>query len=901
MNTTSAVHFVNLSCPSKWTSFQARPVQVGEQETFAELKVKVLTKMNLLKEMSCYIIAIFYESYSKGARYCMKPITIPHDNQCIIEKLLLEESTWYSKVKLVLLDYRLRKSWKTMVNFREIGSHKFITDTLQQKVSVDPIENIINNSTMIYDVDRTRNNDELCFPDAMQQSLSNIALKQGTLKRKVVENYTGKEVWKETSVFLCENRMWFRNQRSTDEIGEISFVELLTTTTAFIRKDLGSGDFMVVNYDDGNYSSILRAKNSNDAIEWVRAIIERKTLISDNDAILTAETFISSNEETVASRELGELLNVISFENMIDNNYLRSKYRAFLASRNCDHFMKFWERCEDYYHGHPQSPQRFAANTNAPLPFKASEINAIAKDIFNCFLKQNAGNATPLISNSEMLKLQEKINQESEKGTVSSTIFKDVQQTVLCHIRNNYYSDFLTSQDSRKIIQSAVYATARGSDNIMTKCVEPPVSENTNDVFRIVRRISAKPDISTNKGINNIYNVTIADITSPDWRRLEDLDAASVSWLPDQWWIQRGRNFTWENKQNFIRPRWLFDSYDAAMDALHLQLQPYYDQKSQEDKILSQNKLEFRPFSLEITNNPHLRRRLSLGTVSSTIQKYTQPCTVNANFTSRGTVIYFGVIHCRYYERYISRLSELSETDNKATEDNHNWNYNYGVLMESLGHGQLLLYDPVAFVLHTIIHLKNVTEISPSTLACSGIDLKDNSGLIWRMIPVGVDSYDSSISLQRWLSYLRLYSSPESKHINILKSGSLSKRGKLNTNYRRRHFVMFSNHFFRYFKDSSIGTVCKGCIDFRSVKSVAHAESGGMGWISPKKVLEKDIILKTSSRIWAIRADTVEEASEWFELFNTILEKSKTENSTNPSIVNNAFQSRIIDDDDDSD
>jgi hypothetical protein len=293
------VYFIKLSCPSKWGSSQSRPIQVSANETFDDLKIKVLTKMNLLKEASYYVIAIFYESYAKGSAWKMKPISIPHGNQCIIEKILLEESNWYSKVKLVMLDYRLRRSWKSMVDFRDTGSSKSIVDSLKPIVLADPIESIlVNNSSMMYDVDRTRNNDAVCLPDAMQQSLSNIALRQGTLKRKVVENYTGKEVWKETTVFLCENRIWYRSQRSTDDISEISFIELLTTTTAFVRKDLGSGDFMVVNYDDGNYSSIFRAKNADDATEWVRAIIERKTLQSLSRGQRTSIVSIVTPEST---------------------------------------------------------------------------------------------------------------------------------------------------------------------------------------------------------------------------------------------------------------------------------------------------------------------------------------------------------------------------------------------------------------------------------------------------------------------------------------------------------------------------------------------------------------------------------------------------------------------------
>jgi hypothetical protein len=222
--------------------------------------------------------------------------------------------------------------------------------------------------------------------------------------------------------------------------------------------------------------------------------------------------------------------------------------------------------------------------------------------------------------------------------------------------------------------------------------------------------------------------------------------------------------------------------------------------------------------------------------------------------------------------------------------------------MEYQGQGNLMLFEQLTFARQSCIQLKNVVEISPSTLAYQGIDLKDSLGLVWRMIPVGTDSYDSSISQQRWLSYLRLYSSPQSKHVDIVKSGWLSKRGKINTNYRRRYFIMTNNHLLRYFKDSCIGTVCKGCIDFRSVKSIDHGETGGLGWISPKKVIEKEIILKTSTRIWTVKADTIEEANEWFELFNTIKEKCKEFSGNNPNIISSSpNQSRIIDDDDDSD
>lgn len=901
-------YFVSFYCPSKWGS-QSRPIQVSDMETIHEFKVKVLTKMNLINEESCYVIGILYEPFPRGCRYCQKPTIIPNGSQLLIDTILLEESNWYSKVKLVLLDYRLRKNWNSMFDFsdkdRDSRDIRDVTSTNvnkgqllsfdTQKVNTNSNKDFILNTSLFFnDVDRVKhNNDDLLFPNAMQQSLSNICLKQGSLKKKVVENYSGKEIWKDVTVYLCEHRMWFYSAlKANAEVGEVSYIDLLTNTTAFVRSDIESTAFMILNYDNGNNSTFFRAKSVIDAVEWVRCIVDRNIVHSDNDAFLTAEGFISSNEEVNALKDMENLLSSVGFESMICNNYMRSKFRSFLSLVSGEESLQFWERSEDFFRGHPDSPQKYL---DTSLLFKESDIRTIATDVYDSFCLNGTSIANLALPNlpSDILKVKERIESKDDKNTIPATIFKDTQATILKYLKSQY-REFLSNKSYRQVIQSAVYATSRNGDPIMATCYKPPAEKNAR--FNMIRRISTPSTPLPNESVQKKSEV-FADMSSSGWRSTSGLE--NKPWLPDSWW----RLVEWDHQllTDTTKPVWLFDSRDVALDTLHLQLTPYYVKKEREHGISSEEKMNFMPFSLEARNSPHLKRRLSLGTVSSTIQKYVQPSTTSYDLFSKGFVIFFGIMHCRYYDRNHSSLSEVSESDSsRLTDTSQSWKSSYAILIEHQGQGNLMLFEYPAFFYQRFIRLKNIIEISPSTLAYQGIDLKDSLGLQWRMIPVGTDGYDSSASLQRWLSYLRLYCSPQSKHVDIVKTGWLSKRGKINTNYRRRCFVMTSNHFFRYFKDSSIGTVCKGSIDFRSVKSIDHGETGGIGWISPKKIIEKEIILKTSTRVWTLKADSVEEANEWFELFNAIKEKCK--DYGNPSVISNSpNQSRIIDDDDDSD
>ena len=73
------------------------------------------------------------------------------------------------------------------------------------------------------------------------------------------------------------------------------------------------------------------------------------------------------------------------------------------------------------------------------------------------------------------------------------------------------------------------------------------------------------------------------------------------------------------------------------------------------------------------------------------------------------------------------------------------------------------------------------------------LDLKDAYGLRWQLRPVTLADVDDHNTTRAWLSELVTFCLPNAFSETILWTGVMSKRGKINTAFKKRWFVLLGD------------------------------------------------------------------------------------------------------------
>lgn len=167
------------------------------------------------------------------------------------------------------------------------------------------------------------------------------------------------------------------------------------------------------------------------------------------------------------------------------------------------------------------------------------------------------------------------------------------------------------------------------------------------------------------------------------------------------------------------------------------------------------------------------------------------------------------------------------------------------------------------------------------------IDLTDESGAVWHLCPDDVSMYSNCANLSSnnykmhikklereeaieiipepsackvWLHHLALLCSSRAYAVRILHEGFLSKRGRVNTAFRRRWFIMTSEMVLLYYSRSEYAgqSKFKGALNLLDVRDVVVHENG------------KDIAIHTSTRDWVLKAESEKEATAWQHVIERI-------------------------------
>lgn len=72
-------------------------------------------------------------------------------------------------------------------------------------------------------------------------------------------------------------------------------------------------------------------------------------------------------------------------------------------------------------------------------------------------------------------------------------------------------------------------------------------------------------------------------------------------------------------------------------------------------------------------------------------------------------------------------------------------------------------------------------------------ELRDGCGGTWQFSIVPVDEEDGRQGILNWLKYIKKYLPHQCRFVQILRMGFLSKRGVVNTSFKKRWFVLTSD------------------------------------------------------------------------------------------------------------
>jgi hypothetical protein len=136
------------------------------------------------------------------------------------------------------------------------------------------------------------------------------------------------------------------------------------------------------------------------------------------------------------------------------------------------------------------------------------------------------------------------------------------------------------------------------------------------------------------------------------------------------------------------------------------------------------------------------------------------------------------------------------------------WKKLFIILAEWQGNGRLYLFDPITWILYGRIHCQHISKLTINAKDASIIDLVDKKDNNWFLRPEIVADRDlndrdcGKMGMKIWLTSIASYCRGAITVENIVYKGQLSKRGKVNTAFKRRWFILLvDNH--RHYKVST--------------------------------------------------------------------------------------------------
>jgi hypothetical protein len=245
-------------------------------------------------------------------------------------------------------------------------------------------QNIISYSSVYSQVDNQSSFELKGNPSIPSQFLNEIevsSLKSGRLLK--IQNVNGKEAYKEMSTLLTAGSLWYHpfvanshlnsnvilQEVVLDNASAVVASELdssgciFTVTLPFVNGLIPTATSMETNFvlpeENQCIHHSFKAKSASECQSWVDTIQQRSQLSSENDIIFMADAYTSIAEEEASVRDTDILVDCTTFEGTLKNGYMREKFQKYLGKNFEDESLLFWEYCEDFRKGHPDSEDPF--------------------------------------------------------------------------------------------------------------------------------------------------------------------------------------------------------------------------------------------------------------------------------------------------------------------------------------------------------------------------------------------------------------------------------------------------------------------------------------------------------------------------------------------------------------
>lgn len=138
---------------------------------------------------------------------------------------------------------------------------------------------------------------------------------------------------------------------------------------------------------------------------------------------------------------------------------------------------------------------------------------------------------------------------------------------------------------------------------------------------------------------------------------------------------------------------------------------------------------------------------------------------------------------------------EFKERVGSSEYSSSDWKKQFILLCEWCGSGRIYIFDPNTWTLNYRIHLRSVTHITIDIREPTVINFKDNSGLRWQLRPDCLESADDRNIFKYWLLELSRNCNSQATTERLIYKGQLSKRGKVNTAFKKRWFYLIADNY----------------------------------------------------------------------------------------------------------
>jgi hypothetical protein len=432
---------------------EAKFESVSSTDTLDDLKYRILTSMapitaapeDIMTVLSCYIVKIQCSSSVRKTVY-----VTPAAHEHVIDAIRNCELTWPGEVTIVLVDIRT----STLFASDSLQEENFLQDeecTVGMKPSscTEWIAHALPTDS--------QNTGIKTIPDSLFWEISNTAIKQGKLMKKIVVSPTA-DTWKEEYFMLCQNRLWYFSTKSWDSDKNISFVELSDHAKVNLTHPNSTVFTLTFTTNARHGPMVLKAKSGEEAEAWVTALCGRDDNATENDIFASIEALTESAEQEEAIKDIEDLNLMCSFEGLLASEDMRERFRNHLYREMMTEKLLFWERAEDYRRGHPCSKQPLENVPEQPYGddkgmAPAAFTKRWAENIYYDFLAPHAPHAY-----AHPDSLAEKV----KDGIVSCSfpapdVFEDIQVLAFEELKQNLYPKFMAQKNYQRVLAGAIY------------------------------------------------------------------------------------------------------------------------------------------------------------------------------------------------------------------------------------------------------------------------------------------------------------------------------------------------------------------------------------------------------------------------------------------------------------